>query len=190
MTASSLISRRICAVVLLIVVFSGLTLTIRLVFSTYGAQQQMALESIQARTNQSLSVIAKKSTVEAESAAFDRMIDELGLTVSSPSLQQGFAAIQTRIDDIVAGGGGTIERIETGDPRGDNDRSILPVSFTFKAEATQALEILAELENGAPRLFARNLSLRAVQLPDARLAGKTQLTVEGEFDALLLRVGG
>lgn len=188
MSTGSLHIRRACALALMAAVLLGLTFAMRLALQTYDAQQREVLAQIQDRTDESLSLVAMKSVVETEFNAFTQTIDELGLTISAPSVQQGVAAVQSRIDAVVANGGGTIERIEAGDPKGGDNRSILPISVTYKAEAGRALEILAELENGNPRLFVTSLSLRALQLPDVRLAGKTMLTVDGQFDALMLRL--
>ncbi|MEM7060434.1 MAG: GspMb/PilO family protein [Pseudomonadota bacterium] len=149
------------------------------------AEQQSALKLLAEKTQQTLSLVDAAPKISALTLQADQALSTSGIFVDAPNPQQGFAIIQSHVDQIVTDRGGSLVRIAPEATDATQNGSIA-LSIEYLAEATSALEILAELEHGRPMLFPNSVTMNAVRLPgNGSGTPAVDLRISAEFKAFL-----
>ncbi|MGD1926308.1 MAG: type II secretion system protein GspM [Paracoccaceae bacterium] len=149
------------------------------------AEHSASLKLLTDKTRRMQSLVNQAPELETLMAQMDQTLSTSGIFVDAPSRQQGFAIIQSHVDDVVSSNGGRLERVSAGKDDADRSGSIT-LSVEYRAEATSALEILAELEHGRPMLLQKGVAMNAVRAPgNGSDAPEIELRITAEFTAYL-----
>lgn len=190
MTAPGL-GHRLVALLLLLVVGSGLYLLVDRVLVAQYHHYQTLLEQQQGRLIQLERMTATQEPIRQLIARIqqDRNISAQYLPQSAPALAA--ADLQQRIKTVIESAGGTLQSIQSLPPAEESGTVKVAVSVTATGDTAMLQKVLYELETQTPLLFVDNLDVTAREtrprLSSGRAAGYTrvQLYVQLEVSGYL-----